>query len=118
MTTGDNEGIVVFGGSVRAGNLAVGRGARISGDGSAGAGQEAADRLAEFREELRRHADAVPDPAELRAATTALEEQLGAPERDPGTIRRLLTGITDAVTTVTPLATAAAALESAVRALL
>jgi hypothetical protein len=118
MTTGGNEGIVVHGGSVQAGNLAVGRGARIVGHGSVDAGQEAARRLAEFRQELERHVDAVPDSGAVRASTAALEEEMQRKDRNPVTIRGLLSGITDAVRTVTPLVVAAEAMKTAVLALL
>jgi hypothetical protein len=115
MTTGDNEGIVMHGGSLQAGNLAVGRGARIRGDGSVGT---AAQCLEQFRQELERHADAVPDAAAVRTATTALEEEMQAEDPNPVTVRGLLTTIGDAVKTVTPLVAAAAALKVAILALL
>jgi hypothetical protein len=117
MTSGGNEGIEIHGGSIHAGNLAVGRGARIRGAGSVEAGQDLARCLEQFRRELERHADAVPASA-VRAATAALEEELTKRERNPVTVRGLLTGITDAVRTVAPLITAAEALKAAVLALL
>jgi hypothetical protein len=118
MSTGDNEGIVMHGGSLQAGNLAVGRGAHIRGDGAVTAAAEVTRSLERFRAELERHADAVPDPAALRAMAAELEREVQREERNPATIRGLLTRVTGAVKAVTPLLAAADSLRSAVLALL
>jgi hypothetical protein len=112
-----NEGIIVTGGNFTGENVAVGRNANV--EAHYGARQDEVLRaLDEFRRELDRHAEAVPDAGAVRSAADALEAELAAEQHNPVTIRGLVSGLTDAVKTVTPLVVAADALGTAVAALL
>jgi hypothetical protein len=118
MTDSHNEGIVMQGGSLQAGNLGVGRGATVHGAGSAGADPAVHAALERFRDELARHVHTLDNAAEVQTAAAALEAEIANDDGNPVTIRGLLAGITGAVKTVTPLVTAAGALQAAVLAVL
>jgi hypothetical protein len=110
MTDGNNQGIQQTGGSITAGALAVGPGARAYNAVSElrGRGQdEVAQRLEELVRQLEAHADQVPDIDDLREATGNVADELAKEKPNKMTVRAVLSGIADSVRSVTGLATAA-----------
>jgi hypothetical protein len=118
MSGEGNEGIIIHGGSFEAENVAVGRRAKVDARVYVTQQDEVLRALEDFRRELDRYADEVPDSPAVRSTAEALEGELRKPARNPVTIRGLIAGLTDAVKTVTPLVGAAEALKVAVAALL
>jgi hypothetical protein len=122
---GKNEGVVVTGGALNAGNLAVGRNARITaGDAHAaqalpGDGRDAvAAALEAFLRELAEHAQELPDRCGVVESAKVVSQELAKAEPNGLTVKGVLAAITGAVSTVTPLLTAAHALQAAVAAVL
>jgi hypothetical protein len=110
MTDGNNQGIQQSGGSITAGAMAVGPGARAYNAASElrGRGQEeVAQRLEELVRQLEAHADQVPDIEDLRGATGTVADELAKEKPNKTTVRGVLSGIADSVRSVTELATAA-----------
>lgn len=112
-----NEGIIQHGGSFQAGQLAVGRGARVRVV-ATGPDPELADRLEAFRRLLAEHATALDGPAEVRSTTEVLQQELAKPTPNRTTVRGLLAGLVEAVSSVAPLVTAAQALTTSIAAFL
>jgi hypothetical protein len=101
-----NEGIIVNGGRLEAGALAVGRGAR--------AGQAAAPETAELLGRLTRaieaHAGELPRAGEMLAATACVAREVAQPQPNRVTIRGLLQGIAEAAGSVAGVTAAVTAL--------
>jgi hypothetical protein len=121
---GKNEGVVVTGGALSAGNLAVGHNARITAIGAPAAealpenGRDTVvEALEAFLRELAEHARELPERDAVIESTEAVSKELAKDEPNRLTVRGLLAAITEAVSTVTPLLTAAHALQAAVVAL-
>jgi hypothetical protein len=112
-----NEGIVVSGGALRAGQLAVGRGASVT-VGAAGTDPEVIRRLDALLELVEQHAAALSDPAAVRSTAEVLRDEVTKPKPNRITVRGLLAGLTEAVGTVTPLLSAVEGLKVVLAALL
>jgi len=115
-----NEGIVVTGGSVQAGAIAVGRGARatqnIAGSAAAleGTGhQEIADLLRRLTQLIEQHADDLERPEELLESTATVAQEVAGDQPNRLTLRALLAGIAEAAGGVTSVAAAVEALQHA-----
>ena len=118
---GRNEGIVVSGGTIQAGALAVGRRARASqvvqdaGRSLAERGQsEVAERLEQLLRELEAHAAQLSNADEVRESTELLARELAKPAPNRTTVSGVLGGIVDSVKSVAGLAGAAQALAQAI----
>jgi hypothetical protein len=122
---GKNEGVIITGGTLSAGNLAVGRHARITAIGAPASaalrenGRDVvADALETFLRELAEHSREVPDGDAVVESTEAVSKELAKDKPNRLTVKGLLAAITGAVSGVTPLLTAAHALQAAVVAFL
>jgi hypothetical protein len=112
-----NEGVVVSGGSLQAGQLAVGRGAAVTVQPGV-AGAETLQRIDVLLQLLDRHAAALPEAAALRSTTEVLREEVTRPEPNRVTVRGLLAGLTEAVRGAAPLLTAVEAIKASLVAIL
>jgi chaperonin GroEL (HSP60 family) len=124
-SSGRNEGVIITSGTLQADNLAVGRNARITAFGAQASralrddGRDAvADALEVFLRQLAEHAGKVPDQASVIESTRVVSQELTRDHPNGLTVKGLLAAITDAVSTVSPLLTAAHALQAAVAAFL
>jgi hypothetical protein len=115
MADGRNEGIQIYGGTFKAENLAVGRGATVVAELRDRGQDEVARRLDELLRQVERHGDEVPDVDRVRADTRTVTEELAKERPDKTRVRDVLAGISDSVRSVTGLATAADALLHAVQ---
>jgi hypothetical protein len=122
---GRNEGVRISGGTIEAGALAVGRGARATNLVEAASrtlearGQaELARRLEELIHALDEHASELANAAELREATDVVAQELAKERPNKTTVSGVLAGIAGDVQSVAGLATAAGALAHAVAAFL
>ena len=120
-----NEGIVVTGGEVVAGQMVAGRYARAYAtiNGTVGTlrndgHDEVAVALDRLLVELRQHADELDDFEELLDSTQAVSEELAREKPNKRTVKSLLAGIGEGVTSVASLATAVTSLMAAVSAVL
>jgi hypothetical protein len=108
MTEAHNEGVQNFGGTINAGNFAVGRGATVVAADLRDRGhEEVARRLEELVQLLEQHRDEVPNVALVRAATDSVTEELAKERPDKTRVRDVLAAISDSVRSVTGLASAA-----------
>jgi hypothetical protein len=112
-----NEGIVVSGGRLEAGALAVGRGARAQ-----QAPVEAVPELTELLRRLTRaieqHAAELPHAPELLAATETVAREVARPQPNRLTVRALLAGIAEAAGGIAGITTAVTAIGAALGAVL
>jgi translation initiation factor 2B subunit (eIF-2B alpha/beta/delta family) len=120
-----NEGISVSGGTINAGALAVGRGARATNVVEAASRTlearghaELAERLEELIHALDAHASELSNAAELLQATQVVAEELVKERPNKTTVTGVLAGIAAGVKSVAGLAGAAEALAHAVAAFL
>jgi hypothetical protein len=114
-----NEGVVVSGGSFQADTMAVGRKASVTvGVPAAGVDPELFRRLEEFLELMDRYAAALPDAPSVRSTTEVLQQEIAKAKPNRITIRGLLAGLTDAVSSVAPLLTAVEAIKTTLATLL
>jgi hypothetical protein len=113
-----NEGIVQHGGTIDAGALAVGRGARavqrVEAAASTLDGPEVAARLRELTALLAAHAGELERPDDVLAAAETVAEELTRPEPSRVTLAGVLDGIAGAASGVGAIATAVAALRVAI----
>jgi hypothetical protein len=115
MAEGRNEGIQISGGTINAGNLAVGRGATVVAELRERGQEDVARRLEELVRQLEEHRDEVPHLALVRAATESVTEELAKERPDKRRVRDVLAGISESVRSVTGLARAADGLLEAVQ---
>lgn len=119
MPDGRNEGISMSGGTIRAGALAVGRGAsahNVATDLTARGHADVAQRLEDLVRQLEAHADEVPDIEMVRDATRTVTDELAKERPNKMTLVGVLSGIAEAIGFAGGLATGVAALLDAVRA--
>jgi hypothetical protein len=119
-----NEGVVVSGGSLTAGQVVAGRGARASATFSGNVGglhqvgrDEVARALDNLVAELRRHAAELPDGEELLDSTRAVGEELAKEQPNRRTVTAILKAIGEGAGSVTSVVGAAQALAAAVTAI-
>jgi hypothetical protein len=115
-----NEGILMSGGRIDAGALAVGRNAQATNVVEAAGrtlrerGQpEIADRLAELVRLLEAHAPQLDNADELQATTEVVAAELAKEKPNKITVTGLLRGLADGVRSVAGLTTAVQALAQA-----
>jgi hypothetical protein len=112
-----NEGVIVTGGRIEAGALAVGRGAhasqavhRAAADLAERGRTEVADRLEALIRELEQHAGRLDNADELKESTEVVARELAKDEPNRTTVTGVLAGITAGVQSITSVAAAAQAL--------
>lgn len=120
-----NEGLIQSGGSIQAGAMAVGRGAAAHNmsstvsDALRESGRDPiADRLDELLRALRDHGAELPDPDGVRGSAGAVVDELAKDEPNKITVLGILSGIRDAVGSVSGIAAAAGGLMTEVQNLL
>lgn len=115
-----NEGVIQHGGSINAGNLAVGRGATAtqyqsaSSDAGLAAVQAQLDKVLEL---LATKSHEIPDHEDVVQSAQSLKQELDKDKPNKLTLKSLLSGIADSVKSVTTVATAVEALRTAITAL-
>lgn len=114
-----NEGIVQHGGTISAGAIAVGRGARalqrVDAAASALADQrEVGSRLQELTALLVAHVGELERPDDVLAAAETVAEELTRPQPNRLTLTGVLEGIVGAASGVSGVAAAVAALRAAI----
>jgi hypothetical protein len=105
MDEGRNEGVNMTGGTINAGNIAVGRGSTAKSESPQLGREDVAERLEELLRQLEAHRDAVPD--DVHTDTGVVQEELAKEQPDKKKVLRFLKGISESVKTVTGLTTAA-----------
>jgi hypothetical protein len=112
-----NEGVIVGGGRIEAGALAVGRGARASqvvhraaADLAERGRTDVAERLEALIRELEQHAARLDNADELKESTEVVARELAKDEPNRTTVTGVLAGITAGVQSVASVAAAAQAL--------
>jgi hypothetical protein len=114
-----NEGIVQHGGTINAGAIAVGRGARALQRVDAAAStlddqREVATRLRELTALLVAHAEELERPDDVLVAAETVAEELTRPQPSRLTLTGVLEGIVGAASGVSGIAAAVAALRAAI----
>ncbi|MEU4424105.1 hypothetical protein AB0F81_26045 [Actinoplanes sp. NPDC024001] len=116
-----NEGIIVTGGRIDAGALAVGRGARAeqvvhqaATDLAARGQAELAQALEELIRRIDEHAAQLANAGELKESAQVVAEELTRDEPNRTTVTGVLAGIAESVKSVAGVAAAAQALVQAV----
>jgi hypothetical protein len=119
MAYSRNEGIVQSGGTINAGNLAIGRNAvaNQTHNADSGALEEVRNQLASLMDALQKHAQEIPNSAEVMQSAHTAQEELSKDKPSRLTLRSLLSGIAESVKSVTTVAAAVEALKVAVTAL-
>ncbi|MGB0125153.1 MAG: hypothetical protein WA419_11950 [Silvibacterium sp.] len=116
---GNNQGVIVSGGSFTATNVATGTGAAIHTSAAASSPELDAvrEQLAALMKALDDHAQALQNPAEVKQSAQVIAEELKKPKPNRITLNGVLGGIAQSVKSVSVLATAAEALKIALAAL-
>jgi uncharacterized protein YhaN len=115
-----NEGIIQHGGAMNVGNMAVGRGAsatqyqNAASDAALEAVRVQMDKVIEL---LAAKSHEIPDHEEVVQSAQSLKQELGKDKPNKLTMKSLLAGIADSVTSVASVATAVEALRTAMSAL-
>jgi hypothetical protein len=121
MSTRDraNEGIVQSGGSIVAGNLAVGRGAVARGDVRAPAQEtDIAEALRALRDAVAQHGAGLADPSVVASTVDELQEEAEKEQPDRFRLRGLLELLSEAGQSVGGIAAAVTAVKVALGGLL
>src|SRR4029450_4477936 len=90
---GRNEGIQISGGTLNAGNLAVGRGATVVAELRDRGQEQGGRRVDELLRQLEEHRDEVTDIAAVRDATRTVTEELAKERPDRTRVTDVLSGI-------------------------
>lgn len=119
-----NEGVVVTGGSLTAGQVVAGRGARAYATISGSVGQLQDDGRADIAAalenlvvQMRAHADELANLEEMLDSTRLVSEEITKEKPNKLTVRAMLEGITTGAGSVVSVVNAANTLSTAVRAL-
>jgi hypothetical protein len=115
-----NEGIVQSGGNMTATNLAVGRNAVVnqSQGGESDALREVRAQLANVLQALERHGQEIANREEVIQSAQSVQQELSKDKPNHLTLKSLLSGIAESVTSVSTIATAVEGLKLAVTTLL